>query len=249
MKAFLDHPGPIAFAHRGGAADGVENALSAFSAVRDLGYRYVETDVRTTLDGVPVVFHDADTARVTGTSGRLDQLTLAGVRGLALSGGEAVATLEETLDAFPDLRFNIDVKDAGSARAVPAVLRRTGALDRVCLTSFAQRRVLAVQRALGPSLCAGLGVGGCALVLACGAAHLPLPVSADVLQVPWSLPRGRTLPHRVVSWGHRLGLAVHVWTVDEPADMHAALDLGVDGIMTDRPGVLRDVLVARGAWS
>ena len=87
------------------------------------------------------------------------------------------------------------------------------------------------------------------MVLACGAAHLPLPLAADVLQVPWSLPGGRTLPARVVEIGHRLGLAVHVWTVDDPAAMHAALDLGVDGIMTDRPAALKDVLVSRGAWT
>ncbi len=161
VTPYLDAPWPLAFAHRGGAAEGVENGLSAFAAVQRLGYRYVETDIRTTADGVPVVFHDADTSRLTGEAGRVEDLPLAAVRELALAEGERVATLEEVLDAFPGLRFNIDLKDAGGASApCPAVLARTGAGRRVCVTSFAHRRVRAgPAAALGPEVCTGLGVG------------------------------------------------------------------------------------------
>lgn len=246
---FLDAPGPLAFAHRGGAAQGVENALSSFATVRSLGYRYVETDVRSTADGVPVVFHDEDVARLTGSVGRIGELTLAAVKALALQEDESIATLEDALCTFPDLRFNIDLKDGTSVRTVPEVLRRTAALDRVCLTSFSQRRVRQAQRLLGPELCTGLGVGGCALLLACGLTRLPWHGAAAVLQVPWYVGGGRTLPERVVELGHRAGLAVHAWTVDDPAAMAAALDLGIDGIMTDEPAVLKDVLVARGLWT
>ena len=240
---FLDAPRPLAFAHRGGAGDGVENALSAFADVQRLGYRYVETDVRTTSDGVAVVFHDDDTSRLTGTAGRIADLAMADVARLALAGGERVATLEQALTAFPGLRFNIDLKDEGSVRSVPRVLQRTGAGDRVCLTSFAERRVRAVRRRVGPEVCTGLGVGG-VLALLAGRSCAP----ASVAQLPWSLPRGRTLPRWVVDAAHRRGLDVHVWTLDDPAAISAALDLGVDGVMTDRPGVLRDVLAARGQW-
>ena len=240
---FLDAPRPLAFAHRGGAADGVENALSAFADVERLGYRYVETDVRTTADGVPVVFHDEDAGRVTGSAGRIGDLRLAEVAALALAGGERIATLAQALEAFPGLRFNIDLKDAASVRSVPPVLGRCGALDRVCLTSFAERRVRAVRRLVGPAVCTGLGVGGVAQLLA----RVPLP-PAQVAQLPWVLPGGRRLPRAVVDLAHRRGLDVHVWTVDDPEEITAALDLGVDGVMTDRPGVLRDVLLARGQW-
>ena len=237
-------------AHRGGAGSGVENALSTFAAVRDLGYRYVETDVRTTRDGVPVVFHDADTGRTTGSGGRVADLRLADVRALALAGGEPVATLAEALEAFPDLRFNIDLKDSGSVGSVPDVLRRAAALDRVCVTSFSERRVRAARRDLGPRACTGLGVGGVALLLgATGLARLPWRGAASVLQVPWVLAGGRRLPRQVVETGHRAGLAVHVWTLDDPDEMRAALDLGVDGVMTDRPAVLRQVLEERGRWT
>jgi glycerophosphoryl diester phosphodiesterase len=211
--------------------------------VQALGYRYVETDVRTTADGVPVVFHDEDTSRLTGSPARIADLPLADVTALSLQGGERIATLEQALDGFPGLRFNLDLKDAGSVRSVPQVLARTAAAPRVCLTSFAERRVRAVRRAVGPAVCTGLGVGGVALLLAGG------PVGpAAVAQLPWVLPGGRRLPARVVRTAHRRGLAVHVWTVDEPAEMTAALELGVDGIMTDRPAVLRRVLAGRGLW-
>ncbi len=247
--AYLDAPRPIAFAHRGGAAAGVENALSAFADVQRLGYRYVETDVRTTADGVPVVFHDEDAARVTGSPGRIGDLPLAGVQALALRGGERIATLAEALDAFPKLRFNVDLKDAGSVRSVPQVLRRTGAADRVCVTSFSERRVRQARRSLGPDVCTGLGVGGVVGLLAAELTRTRWRGAAAVLQVPWSLGAGRTLPARVVEIGHRQGLAVHVWTVDDRPAMHAALDVGVDGIMTDEPAVLKDVLVGRGLWT
>jgi glycerophosphoryl diester phosphodiesterase len=211
--------------------------------VQALGYRYVETDVRTTADGVPVVFHDEDTSRLTGSPARIADLPLADVAALALQGGERIATLEQALDGFPGLRFNLDLKDAGSVRSVPQVLARTAAAPRVCLTSFSERRVRAVRRAVGPAVCTGLGVGGVALLLA-GAPVGP----AAVAQLPWVLPGGRRLPAGVVRTAHRRGLAVHVWTVDEPAEMAAALELGVDGIMTDRPAVLRRVLAGRGLW-
>ena len=243
MHPYLDHPGPIPFAHRGGAAGGVENALSAFTAVQALGYRFVETDVRTTRDGVALVFHDADTRRLTGTPGRVSALTAVQVRRLALSGGEPVPTLEEALEAFPDLRFNVDLKDEGGVGAVPAVLARTRAYGRVCVTSFSQRRIERARRLLPAGACLGLGVGGVAQLLA-----LRRACGASVLQLPWSLGGGRTLPRWAVALGQRHGLAVHVWTVDEPDAMRAALDLGVDGVMTDRPAVLRDVLRERGQW-
>ena len=134
-------------------------------------------------------------------------------------------------------------------RSVPPVLRRTGAGDRVCVTSFSERRVRAARRLLGPQVCTGLGVGGVLGLLAAGAVHLPWRGAAAVLQVPGCCGTGAPCPRRWCASGHRHGLAVHVWTVDDPDEMDAALDRGVDGIMTDRPAVLKQVLLRRGQWS
>jgi len=247
--AFLDSPQPIAFAHRGGAQEGLENVASLFGDVQRLGYRYVETDVRTTSDGVPVVFHDEDVSRLTGESARIGDLTYTDVRRLQV-GSEQIEPLDAVLDAFPDLRFNIDLKDRGSVSSVPAVLERTGARDRVCVASFSERRLRAARKALGPEVCTSLGTSGVALFLPLALARTGRSgQGAAALQVPWVLPGGRTLPAWFVQLAHREGLAVHVWTVDEPAAMEAALDLGVDGIMTDRPVVLKEVMVRRGVWT
>jgi len=241
--AFLDLPAPHAFAHRGGATAGLENAVSQFADVERLGYRYVETDVRTTSDGVAVLFHDEDAGRVTGRPGPLSALSWADVQALSYGNGEQVARLDEVLDAFPGLRFNVDLKDEGGVRSVPAVLARTGSAARVCVTSFSQRRVERARARLDPQVCTGLGVGGVALLAATGRAR-----GAGVLQVPWVLPRGRRLPGWLVRRAQRQGLAVHVWTLDEEPEIDAALDLGVDGVMTDDPALLKRVLERRGQW-
>jgi len=247
--AFLDSPVPIAFAHRGGARPGLENVASLFADVQRLGYRYVETDVRTTADGVPVVFHDEDVSRLTGTSARIGDLTYADVRRLQV-GEEQIEPLAAVLDAFPDLRFNIDLKDEGSVEGVPAVLARTGARERVCVASFSERRLRRARRALGPEVCTSLGTGGVGLFLLHALARTGRSrQGAAALQVPWLLPGGRTLPASFVRLAHREGLAVHVWTVDDRAAINAALDLGVDGVMTDEPAVLREELVRRGLWA
>lgn len=250
--AFLDLPTPHAFAHRGGATRALENALSQFADVERLGYSYVETDVRTTSDGVAVLFHDEDAGRVTGRSGPLSALRWEQVRALSYGNGEQVPRLDDVLGAFPGLRFNLDLKDEGGVRSVPEVIARTGTGRRVCVTSFSQRRVQQARTALGPEVCTGLGVGGVARLAATGmtgSRRGRRAGGAGVLQVPWVLPRGRRLPGALVRLAQREGLAVHVWTVDDPAEMAAALDLGVDGIMTDRPVVLRQILQQRGQWT
>lgn len=245
--AFLDSPTPLAFAHRGGAEAGRENVASLFEQVRLLGYRYVETDVRTTADGVPVVFHDADLRRLTGEPERIGSLTMADLRQVRLGGGEQVAPLAEVLDGFPDLRFNLDLKDAGGVRAVPAALTHTGSHGRVCVTSFSQRRIDAARRRLPPGTCTGLGVGGVARFAARGLIRRPYAGAAAVVQLPW-LPARPALLRRALEQARREGLAVHVWTLNDAREIRAAIDLGVDGIMTDRPALLKAELQRRGRW-
>jgi glycerophosphoryl diester phosphodiesterase len=240
---YLDWPGPIAFAHRGGALEQPENTMRAFTAAVDLGYRYLETDVRATRDGVVVVFHDEDLVRLCGRPGRISELTAAEVATLRVGGSEPVPTLDGLLDAFPEARLNIDCKSAAAVDPLAETITRHRAIDRVCLTSFSDRRVRALRRRLGPGLCTAGGRWELVALKLVG-----LSFGAAAAQVP---PRQFVIT--VVSGGfvrrcHRRSIGCHVWTIDEPAEMHRLLDLGVGGIMTDRPTVLRDVLVGRGAW-
>ncbi|WP_370102109.1 glycerophosphodiester phosphodiesterase [Streptacidiphilus sp. MAP12-20] len=253
---YLDHPGPLAFAHRGGTLGGPENSMPAFERAVRLGYRYLETDVHATADGVLVAFHDERLDRVTDGTGAVAALPWRTVSAARIGGREAIPTLEELLDAFPEVRFNIDVKAAGAVRPLVDAVRRTNAWDRVCAGSFSDARLAAVRAAAGPRLATSAGPRGVAAVklraLTGGRAPLARAVRRQSIcvQVPERIPGvGVPLVDRAfLETAHALGVQVHVWTVNEAEPIRALLDLGVDGIMTDRIDVLRDVLIERGAW-
>jgi glycerophosphoryl diester phosphodiesterase len=162
--AFLDHPGPLAFAHRGGAAHAPENSWRAFEHAVGLGYRYLETDVQATADGVLIAFHDRTLARVTGRPGRVCRLAHGVVSGCLIEGTEPIPLLEDLLGAWPDVRFNIDVKGAGAIAPLASVLRRTRAWDRVCVVSFSASRLRATRRALDRPVCMAASPLGAAMV-------------------------------------------------------------------------------------
>ena len=243
--SFLDAPPPIAFAHRGFAPDGAENSMAAFQRAVDLGYRYLETDVRVTADGVPLAFHDSRLDRVTDRRGRLIDLPWSAVRQARIGGSEPIPTLAELLDAWPHTRVNIDVKSEAGVGPTIEAIRRTGTIDRVCVAAFAEPRIAAVRRVLGPRLCTALGPGG-AIGLRWGRAPRS---SARCVQAPARIGRREFVDRRYLAAAHAAGLQVHVWTVNDRAEMVRLLDLGVDGLITDAADVLRDVLVERGQWS
>ena len=248
---YLDAPAPLAFAHRGGAADGDENTAAAFARAVALGYRYVETDVHATADGVPVVFHDPTLRRVTGEPGRIADLRWADLSSVRVGGAALVPRLDEVLGAWPQVRFNIDVKSDGGVEPTVATVTRAGAGERVLLASFSDARLARLRALAGPKAATSLGMRGVAR-LRLASLHgrpLRLPPSVVAAQVPVSFGRVPVVDRRFLAYCHRIGLQVHVWTIDDPAQMHHLLDLGVDGIMTDHVSVLRDVYRSRGHWA
>jgi glycerophosphoryl diester phosphodiesterase len=247
---YLDAPLPLAFAHRGGAATGDENTAEAFARAVALGYRYLETDVQATRDGVAVVFHDATLDRVAGRPGTVASLTWRDLATVRVGGAAAVPRLDEALAAWPEVRFNIDVKVEAAVVPTVAVIQRASVTDRVLLASFSDARLARLRALVGPAVATSLGQRGVARLRLASltGTRLRLPDSVVAAQVP---PRAYRLPvvdARFVRHAHRLGLQVHVWTIDDPAQIHRLLDLGVDGIMTDHVDVLREVYLARGAW-
>ncbi|SOB85526.1 glycerophosphodiester phosphodiesterase [Streptomyces sp. 1331.2] len=254
MHPFLDHPGPLAFAHRGGDLGHPENSLAAFEAAVALGYRYLETDVHATADGVLVAFHDSRLDRVTDRAGAVAELPWEAVGRARIGGTEPVPLLEDLLGAFPEARFNIDVKAAPAVAPLVEAIRRTGAWDRVCVGGFSDSRLAAVRAAAGPRLATSLGPREVARLRLRSLAGplLPgrgAPYAGVCAQVPERRRGVRVVDGAFVRAAHRLGLQVHVWTVDDPTRIRALLDLGVDGIMADRIDVLRDVLGERGCWT
>ena len=255
--SFLDYPRPHAFAHRGGAAHAPENSWTAFEHAVKLGYAYLETDARATSDGKLVAFHDRTLDRVTDASGRIGARTYPEVSVLRVDGSEPIPLIEDLLGAWPDVRFNIDLKDEPGIALLADVLRRTGAWDRVCLTSFSGSRLRAARGLLDRPVCMATSPAVIAAVRyatgttgAAGQGRQPGLLARRLAQ--WQV-RCAQVPGRVASGSfvrraHALGLDVHVWTINGRAEMTRLLDLGADGIMTDDIETLREVLIERGQW-
>ena len=250
---FLQHDGLLAFAHRGGASEWPENTMPAFQGAIDLGYRFLETDVHATRDGVLLAFHDDCLDRVTDRVGVIAEMDFDEVRKARVAGREPIPRLEEMLLAWPDIRFNIDPKRDNAVDPLIRVLRSSGAIDRVCVTSFSGRRTGAIRDALGPRLCTGLGpVGTTRLRFSSWSGPLGFLWGGFVegcAQIPVHQHGIRLIDRSLVDRAHELGLQVHVWTIDDPAEMNRLIDVGVDGLMTDQPAVLKAVLVERGLWT
>ncbi|MDQ6845999.1 MAG: glycerophosphodiester phosphodiesterase [Candidatus Dormibacteraeota bacterium] len=262
MRAFLDHPIPIAVAHRGGAEEFPENTLPAFDAAVELGYLHLETDAHVSRDGLVFSFHDHVLERVTDRRGRLVDVTAAEIfaadaayhfspdgRTFPLRGtGIRVPTMEEVLTRWPGVFVNIDTKSDAVVEPLVELLRRLDAFDRVCIGSFSDDRLRRVRRLSGGAICTSMGPAGItAAWLASRSGRMPR-LRADCLQVPVRARRLVVVDRRFLDAAHAAGLQVHVWTIDNAAEMTELLELGVDAIMTDRPRLLREVLVARGQW-
>lgn len=252
MTGYLDPP-PLAFAHRGGAktADnvGIENSLAAFAHAYELGYRYFETDVRATSDGRIYAIHDAALDRLTGTQDLVSALSAESIDEQRLDQREPFARLEAIYEAFPDARLNIDIKSDDAVVPTCDLVRALGVIDRTCLSSFSHARLSKIRAAL-PEVATSASMREVAL-----ARMLPLPVltiagrpRGQCLQVPARRGRFDVVTARFVRRAHALDQQVHVWTIDDADEMHRLLDLGVDGIMTDRTDILKDVLIERGTW-
>jgi glycerophosphoryl diester phosphodiesterase len=247
---FLEPEPPIALAHRGFAPDGAENSMAAFERAVGLGYRYLETDVRVTADGVALAFHDSALDRVTDSRGRVRELSWPQVRTALIGGREPIALLADVLTSWPGVRVNIDVKSDAGVAATADVLRRTGAADRVCIGAFSDGRLRELRRVLGPAVCMSAGPAAVAQVrLLSRVGSRPWRVAADCLQVPARLGGRPFVDARLVRAAHGAGLPVHAWTVNDRPEMVRLLELGVDGIFTDRCDLLREVLLERGCWT
>jgi glycerophosphoryl diester phosphodiesterase len=246
---FLAPARPRVFAHRGLATDSPENTLLAFAAAVSAGAVYVETDVHASADGACVIAHDPDLTRVAGRNVRVDSLSLAELKEINLGHGQSFCTLDEALEAFPDTRFNIDVKSAAAVGPVVTAILRAGASHRVLVSSFSESRRSRALRGL-PLVVSSASARRFAVALLAGKLGLQ-PIVNSVLrglvavQVPErALGLTITTPPMIARL-HRAGVEVHIWTINDPERMKQLLDLGVDGIVTDRADLALGVVSAR----
>lgn len=249
---FLDHDGPIPFAHRGGEVDGLENSLPAFQDAYDLGYRYLETDLHATADGVLVAFHDESLDRVTDATGLIAEMPYEQVATARIGGREPIPRFDELLASFPDVRWNLDVKaDPALAPLIGRLAGDDELLERTCVGAFSDARLVAVRTVLGERVCTSAGPNEVRQVRATsllGRLSQRLPIGADCLQVPTRYGRVPLVDRVLLAAARAQGLPVHVWTINEEAEMRRLLAMGVDGIFTDATRTLRAVLEQRGQW-
>lgn len=250
MRPFLTHEYPIRFAHRGSRVLWPENTMVAFQGALDLGYRYIETDVHVSRDGRVVVFHDDTLEGLTDGIGKITDRDWDYLRrldaaskfnpddGFPLRGtGVSVPLLEDVLATFPDAMFNIDLKEAGIAERVAEEVRRLGVSDRVLIGSFHDRRIWAFRRA-APGVATSAGP----LEVARALVSQRPGGGADAFQVPERVGPIPIVTSRFIDAARIADKQIHVWTVNDPVEMRRLLDLGVDGIITDRPDLLNEVV-------
>jgi glycerophosphoryl diester phosphodiesterase len=247
---FLDWPGPLAFAHQGAhTPDGPgENTMAAFERAVALGYRYLETDAHVTADGVLVAFHDDRLDRLTDRAGVIGDLPWAEVKAARVRDHDGIPLLEDILTAWPDVRVNIDPKHDAAVGPLIELIDRTGTVDRVCFGAFSDRRLARVRAGLGPRVCTSMGPRQVARLMAAARGLPGGSFAAACVQVPVRQGPVPLVTERFVRAAHDRGLQVHVWTINDAGEIGRLLDLGVDGIMTDRTDVLKDVLTERGQW-
>lgn len=250
LHPFLKHKTPIAFAHRGGASDAPENTMPAFQRAIDLGYIYIETDVHVTRDGVLLAFHDDDLSRTCGRPGLICELDYAEVSQARVNGVEPIPRLEDLIATWPDAHINIDCKSDQALQPLEARLARGDLFERVCIGSFSDRRLNHLRETFGDKLCTSMGPRDVTkLRLGSWVRTTGKFRNIHAAQVPVSQGPLTIVDRKFVDAAHRADLQVHVWTIDDPVEMGRLLDLEVDGIMTDRPEILKKVMLDRSCWN
>jgi len=238
----------LPFAHRGAGRVGPENTEAAFRGAVDLGFEIVETDIQASRDGTPYIFHDKSLARLTGDARKLEALSDHEIAAIRVKGDHAVPRLADMFEAFPDTLFNLDAKTWAVTRPLAELILKMNARPRVCIGSFSDARIRAVLDILGPQTCHSVGTMNAVRFFVGGLGGINQTFTADCIQFPTHKFRVPLVTRRAVDYAHRLGMKVHVWTINDPEGMQALLDLGVDGIMTDECALLKQVMTARGHW-
>jgi glycerophosphoryl diester phosphodiesterase len=263
---FFDLPTPIVIGHRGSSGEAPENTLPAFARALEQGAEVLETDVHATRDGVVVVYHDDAVDRTTDGCGAIAELDFAALRrldaGFAFSpdGGRSfpwrgrslrVATLAEAFAACPGARFNIEIK-CDSAALVDGTLsavREAGCAARTLLTAGDDGAMARLRRRLaetGLATAVGASSGDVVRFVKAAAGGEAPPPEPMALQIPTEFAGRPLVTRALVEFAHAHDVQVHVWTVNDPAEMHALLDLGVDGLVSDYPARVHAVLRERG---
>lgn len=254
----LDWLQPTAFSHRGGRLLWPENTRFAFQQSYDLGFRFFETDLHLTKDGQIVLFHDDYLDRTTDGSGDVWDYTLEELKGLDAAfrfgadrgwpyrgQGITVPTLEEIVTTFPDIHLTLELKQGGAEGALVDLASTHDLWDRIIVGGFNDAWAKAARAVSTGRIVASSGRRETRLFWAASRLGVGLRTQAVALQVPVSYGNLKIVDDRFIAAAHKAGKLVHIWTVNDADEMHRLLDMGVDGLMSDRPDVLKSVFEER----
>lgn len=235
--------------------------MEAFEAAVDLGFGHLETDLHITRDGVLVCVHDDTVDRTTDGTGPVESFTFEEIRGLDAgfrhrardgypfrSQGVRIPAFEEVIKAYPDTRFVVDLKIDGMEEALTSLIDRHGLHDHVIVGSFSDARLSRFRQVSGGRVPTSTGRETSRMWVVASRLGRQGPPIGSALQLPTRMKGLRVVDERLVGTAQAAGLQVHVWTVNRPSEMELYLDIGVDGIITDRPDLLKALLVERGEW-
>ena len=237
MKRYLDYDGLKVLAHRGGAEESYENTTESFEYSQLLGCEFIETDVQVSSDGIPYIFHDDDLKRILNKPVRFDSLSSNEIDDLSIFNSCKIPKLSDTLLRFPNLCFQIDFKTDEVVIPALDVINDMNVFDRVCIASFSSKRLQNV-RSLYPDLCISMGPNEVFKTLVASLNIFKGEIPGDCLQIPMSYYGIKIVSKRFVDYVHSKGLKIMIWTINDIKTFKYLIDLGVDGIITDKPKLL-----------
>jgi len=237
MKRYLDYDGLKVLAHRGGAEESYENTTESFEYSQSLGCEFIETDVQVSSDGIPYIFHDDDLKRILNKEVRFDSLSSNEIDDLSIFNSCKIPKLSDTLLRFPNLCFQIDFKTDEVVMPALDVINEMNVFDRVCIASFNSKRLQNV-RSVYPDLCISMGPNEVFKTLLASFNLYKGDIPGDCLQIPMSYYGIKIVSKRFVDFVHSRGLKIMIWTINDIKTFKYLIDLGVDGIITDKPKLL-----------
>jgi len=241
IHPYLNQSGVSISAHRGGSEEAPENTLESFGYAIGLGSSYIETDVQLSADGIPYIFHDDDLSRLLNMEVKFNSLHSDQIEKLKLFESYQIPKLETALTQFPNALFQIDLKTDEVALPAMKVIENLNAFERICIASFSSNRLQKVRKKF-PDTCLSMGPKEILKLLLASFGLYNKTIYGDCLQVPIYHYGIKLVTRRFVKYVQSIGLKIHVWTINDENTMRKLIDLGVDGIITDRPKLLKEVL-------
>ncbi len=245
MKDYLNYDGLAVMAHRGGSLEAPENTIESFKYALEIGSDIIETDIQLSFDGIPYIFHDDDLKRIPGIEKNFNELLASEIDELNIFDDCKIPTLEETLKQFPNTKFQIDFKtDEVVDPAIEIINKLPNIKKNLCVASFSSQRLQKIKSKLS-DVTYSMGPHEVLKLLLKSFGIYRGEISGDCLQIPIYRYGIKIVTRRFVDFCKRENIKISVWTINSIEEMDYLIDLDVDGIITDKPKALINLLASK----